>query len=515
MDLDPHQLGDQLQKATILLGHAMNKISWYRRLHILSRLGKHADVKKLLQQEKVKTIFKENQTNELFPKEFDEHLKDENVSRKNVLSALKPTPVKQQKKQPAKAASSTTQKQQPFPSIPFQRGGGNSHQSDRKWYNNPFSKGQNSGGNIETFNPFCNHALPSGMAPFSEGGTPLNKRTFSPIKSSLTSSRESTKISRKLEVSDWRSKHHGYSERVGNPFTRNTSPNLFTTRGKNECRRGESHGSGSQEHVAKGSYQGGYPKARPVSEQYLCDPERGRSISANNKPKETEPLCTLPSFQDGGSQGCEKHPEKGGLDVQVGPERCILLSSTQPLLSETGPVYVEGSSVRIPVSGLRAKPCPKNFYQNDENSDYHFEETGDPSSDISGRYSSDRVVQTRIRDGKGHSHVPFSPFGTDSQPKEISSGPKTTDRVFRSPSGQQLSHILPSPGKMEKLKALCQDRYASRVITVRNLCSLIGKLRATAPAVIPAPLQLRYLQQALISAQTRKLSRFKFQKRGC
>ena len=55
--------------------------------------------------------------------------------------------------------------------------------------------------------------------------------------------------------------------------------------------------------------------------------------------------------------------------------------------------------------------------------------------------------------------------------------------------------------KTEKLRDLCQETLNSPQITLRELSSLIGKLRATAPAIIPAPLQLRYLQQVLIKAQ--------------
>ena len=59
--------------------------------------------------------------------------------------------------------------------------------------------------------------------------------------------------------------------------------------------------------------------------------------------------------------------------------------------------------------------------------------------------------------------------------------------------------------KIEKLTKKCQELLTSRRASLRDICSIIGKLRATAPAVIPAPLQLRYLQQACIQAQHKKL----------
>jgi hypothetical protein len=62
-----------------------------------------------------------------------------------------------------------------------------------------------------------------------------------------------------------------------------------------------------------------------------------------------------------------------------------------------------------------------------------------------------------------------------------------------------------SKEKTQKLILLCQEGCKSPTMTLRNLCSLIGKLWSTAAAVTPAPLQLRYLQQCCIKAQARKL----------
>ena len=56
-------------------------------------------------------------------------------------------------------------------------------------------------------------------------------------------------------------------------------------------------------------------------------------------------------------------------------------------------------------------------------------------------------------------------------------------------------------GKTQSLTKLCQQTLTSQQITLRELSSLIGKLRATSPAIVPAPLQLRYLQHLLIQKQ--------------
>ena len=62
-----------------------------------------------------------------------------------------------------------------------------------------------------------------------------------------------------------------------------------------------------------------------------------------------------------------------------------------------------------------------------------------------------------------------------------------------------------SEKKLRKLISLCRGAYNNPVMSLRSLCSLIGKLWSTSPAVTPAPLQLRYLQQCCIAAQSQRM----------
>ena len=65
---------------------------------------------------------------------------------------------------------------------------------------------------------------------------------------------------------------------------------------------------------------------------------------------------------------------------------------------------------------------------------------------------------------------------------------------------QNMTLSLPME-KVQKLKKLCQVTLTSKQVTLHELSSLIGKLRATAPAILVAPLQLRYLQNLLKRGQ--------------
>ena len=65
---------------------------------------------------------------------------------------------------------------------------------------------------------------------------------------------------------------------------------------------------------------------------------------------------------------------------------------------------------------------------------------------------------------------------------------------------------LQLPQKVNCLIQKCQKLLRSPLITLRQLSSVIGTLVSTAPAVFPAPLQYRYLQQQQINSLSQNLS---------
>ena len=87
--IDAAGLVDQLQKSAVLLAHALQKVSWYRRVHVLGAIGKIKDAKEILKREKIQKIFVESKTTDLFSKEFTEEIKIEKKST-NIVEILKP-----------------------------------------------------------------------------------------------------------------------------------------------------------------------------------------------------------------------------------------------------------------------------------------------------------------------------------------------------------------------------------------------------------------------------------------
>jgi hypothetical protein len=60
--------------------------------------------------------------------------------------------------------------------------------------------------------------------------------------------------------------------------------------------------------------------------------------------------------------------------------------------------------------------------------------------------------------------------------------------------------------KVEEIVSLCEKMLTKESLSLRQMSQLIGKLYATSPAIVQAPLQLRFLQQDLINAQREGLS---------
>ena len=96
-EIDVYSITDSLNMATVAVAHAMQKITYYRRLSSLSSLGNMKSARETLKEEKVQKIFSEDASNVLFPKEFDDLLKAQKGSRSNILATFKPAALKKKK----------------------------------------------------------------------------------------------------------------------------------------------------------------------------------------------------------------------------------------------------------------------------------------------------------------------------------------------------------------------------------------------------------------------------------
>ena len=149
---DMINLTKQLQMGAKMVAHAIQKVSYYRRLHCLSSMVKTPkNVREVLKEEPVKKILLEDASNLLVPPEFDSYLKSKETLRKNIANAFASTKKKENK--PAAAKGKPPCKKQPFLQNPHPRGGGNHHYNDRwddynrdRGHSNPFARGNRYGG---------------------------------------------------------------------------------------------------------------------------------------------------------------------------------------------------------------------------------------------------------------------------------------------------------------------------------------------------------------------------------
>ena len=165
---DIQSMVDQLQKSAVLVGHAMQKVSWYRRVNVLSAIGKTngakiADIRSLLKQDKIQNIFENDTSGDLFSAKFDEVTKSEKTSRSNFTDLFRKKETKKDKKEPKAATNSTFKPsnglKRPFSANPLPRGGGyRDSGSSTNWFRNNNGGGQ-SNSMTHTLTPFRQRGL--------------------------------------------------------------------------------------------------------------------------------------------------------------------------------------------------------------------------------------------------------------------------------------------------------------------------------------------------------------------
>ena len=458
--IDVFQVGEILDVAVMALGHAVQNISWFRRVHSLSALGTLKNVKETLKEEKVKSIMEKDSTNNLFPKEFDDVLKADKGKRTNLLAHFKPD-TKEKKKT---TSSSTITKpggdrndrrfvqrpsynqRSPFPANPSgsNRGGGSYYSQNQKnpSYHNKGRQGKHAGGKTQD-----QHAFVSRLVACSEACTSKPKTTIPCEGSSFTPSGKNSEIHKQLEKDHQRSVGLGDRQGLGDPSAGYSNPDKITPWHSNEQPGGAGNGQGDRKHAGQRGHSGGNPKGGSIPEQCLRHPERGGTVQTHHKPETIEPIRPIPSFQDGGSEGCKVPSPERGLDVQDRSKGRVLLSSPGYSIPKTGPIQVERDPVRVPVSSLRLRPSPKDFHKIDESPNSIAAETRHSACDIPGRLTDHGLHKRGGGQGQRHSDVPVLPPGPNHKHEEVSLVPFTGARVLGSHDQQPINDVLPIRGE--------------------------------------------------------------------
>ena len=465
-ELDGKSLLDQLQKSATLVAHCIQKVSWYRRIHVLSGVGKIKEVKEVLKREKTQEIFKNDASGQLFSKEFYDSLKTEKSSKpSNVVELFKPKKKETGTKKPASASSTHTSKfiptgsKRPFSANPFQTGGGaryngnngrdgyyNNYKSKNPFNSNSYKDNNNNRGKYQ-INLRCQHALNSNMAAKSNPRASGDMGDISGHTCDGSFGRKGSKISDQLEGSDKGQESPKHSKRVAGSLNLNPNSKEYTEGNQNEQNGGSSHGYGNREHVDKRSYKGGDSETQSISKQCVCHPKRGGKIQTDYKSEGLEPICSLPSLQNGGAEGSQAPFEERGLDVQDGLKRRIFFDSSAPRIPKVCQILEERDSIRVPLSGLRSGTGPTNIHKINEGSHLPSQEIRNMPGHLPGRPANNGGLKTGTSSSAGHDIIFIPPPGTHYKHEKVCTGAFPDNGIPRGPSEQSGAHIFPSRGK--------------------------------------------------------------------
>ena len=103
--------------------------------------------------------------------------------------------------------------------------------------------------------------------------------------------------------------------------------------------------------------------SRGVFEQLIPYGEKRRRLSPCDKSKNVEPVHSFSPFQNGRPFSVKAHNTGGRLDVQTGPEGCILQCPIRSKLEKVRKVSVEWDSLRVHVPVFWTRPSTKGIYK--------------------------------------------------------------------------------------------------------------------------------------------------------
>ena len=154
-----------------------------------------------------------------------------------------------------------------------------------------------------------------------------------------------------------------------------TGAQIFNTREGANRKRNEGTGG-------KGSHQTGFPSTRPILKQLITCKEKGRGQLSCYKSEESERLCGLPAFQDGGHLHSEGPDPTKRLDDKVGSEGRLFLCTNAQRSSEVFSFPVDKLHQGIQLSSVRLQTSTQEVHKVVQTSPSPPMENGNEAGDI-------------------------------------------------------------------------------------------------------------------------------------
>jgi len=181
--------------------------------------------------------------------------------------------------------------------------------------------------------------------------------------------------------------------------------------------------------------------------------------------------------------------------VQDRSKRCLFFNPSRGGLSGVCDFRMEKQNLSVSMSLLRAGPSTSHLYKNNEGPNSPNEKIDDSLDNIPGRYSD----YGSLKEGDTLIYVLQMLGFVINIKKSVLEPLQKIDFLGVEIDSVDMTTSLPQE-KVELIRKHCQDIMGKENVSIRELTSLVGRLSSTAIAVLPAPLQYRYLQRNQIQA---------------
>ena len=155
----------------------------------------------------------------------------------------------------------------------------------------------------------------------------------------------------------------------------------------------------------------------------------------------------------------------------------------------------------MPLSFFWSRSSSSNIYQNFKGTNFPLEKASDSCDNISGQHVTPVTELLMSRDT-----IIFSSdsIGIYNQFEKVYASASPTNRIFRLRDSVEMELFLPQR-KVEEIVQMSQNTMEGS-LTLRDLAKLLGKLTSTIQAVLPAKLQIHFLQQIQIQVLRKNMT---------
>ena len=442
MEVDLHKILEYIQQTVLLLGQALNTISYHRRYNALSVLMSSSEAKTTIKGKG--DIMGKSKT--LLGKEFqDQFMKSSDVKKKTMA-------VINQKSSPRNF-------QQPFqhsPSPRQRRGSGGPSNSRFVYQRRPFRRPGYTRGSYQQSILIQQLGNTSHSSNFrfkicaSSSKKPICQ--FSDAKSTLIGTLKTFPTF--MEKTNQRPKSFIYNRRIQNTSVFITGAGETTAQCSNDSTTKGTGEQGSLRNAEEGCNICVQTPPRPILKQFIFSGEKGRRQSSCHKLERVEQIHTLPSLQDGRFTLSEIYAATGRLHVQTGFKRRILFGSITQALTQKSTLSMFREIVRISLPLFWLRACPEDFHKNSKSTNISIEKAKYNSHNLLRRYACTGQDSTGDHASQGHNNLPVTTSRFCNKPKEVSLRSMPGDRIFRDDNKFEQSVNISTSTKTSKDKGL-------------------------------------------------------------